>query len=116
MPKIFPPKKQMSAKPVFHLLRPGTWRQFGKPESSCHDDHDHIDDHHEDVGNYDHGDPVGDGHDDHLGEVKVVLVDVDVDQLHQSVLQVSLVWPEQMMIEVPYYDNNGVMMALVQDG
>ena len=39
---------------------------------------------------------------DHLGEVEVVLVDVDVNQLHHSVLQVSLVWPEQMLIVVQY--------------
>ena len=31
----------------------------------------------------------------HLGEVKVVLVDVDVHQLHHGVLQVSLVWSER---------------------
>ena len=66
-------------------------------------DDDHVAVIDEDGDNHDHGDdPDEDGDDDHLGEVEVVLVDVDVNQLHHSVLQVGLVWPEQMSIVVQY--------------
>ena len=76
-------------------------------------DGDHVYDIDEDGDNHDHGDdPDEDGDDDHLGKVEVVLVDVDVDQLHQSVLQVSLVWPEQMSIVIQYGGTDYVVMAL----